>query len=1051
MNAPRPTLMRGIVSTALRFRFIVVAAAVAMMVFGTLQLPNMRVDVFPEFAPPRVEIQTICLGLTTTDVEQLVTVPLEQALTGVNGLDDLRSRSVPQLSAIEMIFKQGTDELEARQLVAERLDNVAPTLPTWASPPVMLPPVSATGRTMQIGMTSKTHSVIAMSMMAYWTIRGRLLRVPGVSNVAIWGERLHMMTVQVRPDQLARHKVTLDNVMETTSDSVDSGLLRFSAGSVIGTGGVIQGPTQQLGVRHVLPIVTPADLAQVPLQGRPRLSIGDVARVRVAHQPLVGDAIIDNKPGLLLVVEKSPWANTLQLTQGVKQAINELEPGLPGIEFDTRIFQQARFIETSIHNLREALLLGFLLVVVILMLFLFEWRVALISLLTIPLSLMATVLILDWQGATINTMTLAGLVIALGAVVDDAIIDVENILRRLRQHRRSGSGRSTGSVILEASLEVRGPIVHATLIIVAAAVPVFLLQGLTGAFFRPLAISYTLAIVASMGVALTVTPALCLILLRKAPVERHESPVVKWLQARYTTLLRSILHRPIRAYATFAIIGVLGVLAVPQLGQELFPTFKERDFLVHWISTPGTSVAEERRTTIRVSKELEAIPGVRSFGSHIGQAFLGEEVAGVNFGESWISVSDNADLDTTLAAVHRVIDRYPGLYRDVLTYLNERIEEVLTGAKEPIVVRVYGDNLHVIRAKAHQIQHLLASVPGLADLHTDLQVDEPQIEVTVKLRKAAQYGLKPGDVRRAASTMIAGEEVGDIFRSGKAYDTMVWSTPSSRNNVTDMRDMLLDTPNGGKVPLWKVADARVMPIPNVIERQGGSRRIDVGAQVEGRDLGSVVADIQQRLAHVSYPRGYHAELLGEYAERQSAQRTLFASAFIALAVILLLLQLSFGSWRLAVFSLLTLVMALVGGALAVWIGGGVVSLGALVGFFTVFGIAARNGILLINHCQHLEKYEGETFGLELVLRGARERLSPILMTSLATGLALVPLVVLGDRPGQEIEYPLAVVILGGLVTSTLLNLLVVPSLYLKLGKTLRSRRDERSGGEPAPA
>jgi Cu/Ag efflux pump CusA len=460
-------------------------------------------------------------------------------------------------------------------------------------------------------------------------------------------------------------------------------------------------------------------------------------------------------------------------------------------------------------------------------------------------------------------------------------------------------------------------------------------------------------------------------------------------------------------------------------------------------------VAEERRTTIRVGKELEAIPGVRSFASHIGQAFLGEEIAGVNFGEMWISVSDNADLDQTLARVHRVIDRYPGLYRDVLTYLNERIEEVLTGAKEPIVVRVFGDNLNVIRAKAHQIEHRLAGIPGLVDLHTDLQVNEPQIEVTVKLAKAAQYGLKPGDVRRAASTMIAGEEVGDIFRGAKAYNVAVWSTPSSRNNVTDIRNMLLDTPNGGKVPLWKVAKAQVRPIPNVIERERGSRRIDVGANVSGRDLGSVVADVQDRLEHVSYPRGYHAELLGEWSERQAAQQRLYSSAILAIVAILLLLQLSFGNWRLAVFSLVTLVMALVGGVLAIWVAGGIVSLGALVGFFTVFGIAARNGILLINHCQHLERVEGQPFGLELVLRGARERLSPILMTSLATGLALVPLVVRGDLPGQEIEYPLAVVILGGLVTSTLLNLLVVPSLYLKFGKALRSRRDDSETTVPA--
>src|SRR5690348_3997780 len=741
MNSAEPqTLMRWIISSSLRFRHLVVAAAVAMMVLGITLVPRMHVDVFPEFAPPRVVIQTACVGLSTSDVEQLVTVPLEASLNGIQGLDDMRSKSVPQLSSIELLFKPGTDLLRARQLVQERLAAVSPSLPTWAAPPVILAPVSATGRAMQIGMTSSTRSLIDMSMTAYWTIRARLLRVPGVANVAIWNERLKLMAVLAEPSKMRAAGVSLDQVMQTTSDAVDSGLLRFSTGAVIGTGGSIESANQRIGVRNVLPVVTPADLAQTTVsetRGH-AVRLGDVATVRHEHQPLIGDAIIDGGPGLLLVIEKLPWANSLQMTAGVEQALRDLKPGLPGITFDTKVFQQADFVKLAISNLTQALVLGFILVVVILVLFLFEWRAALISLITIPLSLIATMLVLYARGATINTMTLAGLVIALGAVVDDAIIDVENITRRLREERLHGGGRPTATVILRACLEVRSPIVYATLIIVAALIPVFLLTGLTGAFFRPLAVSYTLAIVASMAVALTVTPALCLLLLRKAPVERHESPVVRWLQAHYTTLLRSILHKPRRAYATFAVIGILGVLAVPQLGQELFPTFKERDFLVHWISAPGTSVIEQRRTTIRVGKELEAIPGVRSFGSHIGQAFLGEEIAGVNFGEAWISVSDNADVDQTLARVHRVIDRYPGLYRDVLTYLNERIEEVLTGAKEPIVVRVFGDNLHVIRAKAHQIQHRLAGIPGLVDLHTDLQVDEPQIEVTVKLAQSAK-------------------------------------------------------------------------------------------------------------------------------------------------------------------------------------------------------------------------------------------------------------------------------------------------------------------------
>ncbi|MCW2723703.1 MAG: acriflavin resistance protein [Frankiales bacterium] len=1035
--------MGWIVGSSLRFRYLVLALACGMLTLGTGALPAMRVDVFPEFAPPRVEVQTACLGLSTSDVESLVTVPLEQALNGVADLETMRSKSVPQLSSIQILFKQGTDLLTARQLVQERLDSVVTSLPTWAAPPLMLPPVSTTGRVMQIGMSSKDHSQIAMSMMAYWTVRARLLRVPGVANVALWGEKLRMMQVQVDPAKMKKQDVSLPAVMEATSDAVDSGLLKFSSASVIGTGGGVETPNQRLDVRHVLPIVTPADLARVPFEsnqdGR-RVTIGDVATVKEDHQPLIGDAVINDGPGLLLVVEKLPWANTLELTRGVEEAVKTLQPGLPGITFDTTIFQQSRFIDTAIHNLTQSLLLGFLLVVVILGLFLFEWRVAVISLLTIPLSLLATLLVLAARGATVNTMTLAGLVIALGAVVDDAIIDVENILRRLRQQRLAGSTESTSTTILHASLEVRSPIVYATLIIVAAAVPVFLLQGLTGAFFRPLAVSYTLAILASMVVALTVTPALSLILLRNAPVERHESPVVRMLQARYSRLLSRIAARPRGAYATFGVITLTGVLVLPLLGQSLFPAFKERDFLMHWVTEPGTSAAEMQRITIRGSRELRAIPGVRNFGSHIGQAFQGEEVVGVNFGENWVSVDESADYDKTVEHLRKVVAGYPGMYHDVLTYLNERIEEVLTGAKEPIVVRIYGENLQVLRDKADEVRAAIAKVPGIGDEHVDLQVDVPQIQVEVDLKKAAAYGLKPGDVRRAAATLTAGEEVGDIFRAGKAYDVVVWSTPGTRSSVSSISDLMLDTPTGTRVPLGKVATVAVRPNPNVIEREHDSRRIDVGAQARGRDLGSVSRDVSAAVAKIGFPRGYHAEVLGEYKERQAAQRRMLGLGAAALLAILLLLQASFRSWRLALLVMLTLPMALVGGVLGAYVGGGIISLGSLVGFFTVFGIAARNSILLINHCQYLEEHEGEPFGPALVIRGARERLSPILMTSLATGLALVPLVVLGDRPGHEIEHPLAIVILGGLVTSTLLSLFVVPSLYLRFARPGRSAR-----------
>jgi CzcA family heavy metal efflux pump len=1047
-------MMRWIIGSSLKFRFLVVAVAAATVFLGLVQVRQLPVDVFPEFAPPRVEIQTACIGLSASEVEALVTTPLEDTLNGLPGLDALRSKSVAQLSSIQLIFERGTDLIQARQLVTERLATVTPTLPTWAAPPIMLQPLSSTSRVMKIGLASATLSTIDMSMISYWTIRARLLRVPGVANVAIWGERLDMLQVQVDPERLKRNRVSLDKVMRVTADALDAGILRFSSGAVIGTGGFVDTPNQRLAVQHVLPIITPDDLAQVPVEqrgGKP-LRLGDVADVVKDHQPLIGDAVINDGPGLMLIVEKLPWGNTLDVTRGVEAAIDQMRPGLPGIEIDTSIFRPATFVETAIHNLSRALLLGSILVILILIFFLYDWRAAVISAVAIPLSLLAAGMVLYLRGATINTMILAGLVISVGVVVDDAIIDVENIVRRLRQHRMETGDRSlasTSRIVLNSSLEVRSAIVYATLIDVVAILPVFFMEGLTGAFFRPLAFSYALAVLASMLVALTVTPALSLILLHRSPLERRHSPLVRWLQRSYVAVLGRIIRSPRPALAVVGVIALLGVAVVPTLGQSLLPDFKERDFLMHWVTAPGTSHPEEVRITTEASKELRAIPGVRNFGAHIGQALLADEVVGVDFGENWISVDPKVDYDKTLAAIQEVVDGYPGLRRDVQTYLKERIREVLTGSGEAIIVRISGPDLGVLRKKAEEVRRAIAGVDGIVEDHVDLQKDIPQVDVTVDLEKAQRYGIKPGDVRRAAATLIAGEEVGDVFRDGKAYDVQVWSKPEVRRSLTDIRKLLIDTPRGGHVRLSEVAEIRLKPTPNAIEREANTRKIDVGANVRGRTLGSVVGDVEARLAQVQFPLGYSFNLIGELAERQAANQRLQRYAIVAGIGILLLLVLAFGSWRLGSMAFLALPMALVGGLLAAYaFSGGIISLGSLVGFFTVLGIVARNGIMLISHCQHLERYEGETFGSELVLRGAKERLSPILMTALATGLALVPLVVAGEIPGAEIEHPMAIVILGGLVTATLLNLFIVPTLYLRFGRKRNRPASSNAGGVP---
>lgn len=1035
-------MLSFIVRSSLKFRFLVVAMAVALMVVGALQLPNSQVDVFPEFAPPKVEVQTPSLGLTAGEVEELVTVPLEEALNGAPGLDRIRSKSVPQYSQIVLEFEPGTDLLKARQEVAERISIVTPQLPTWASPPFIIQPLSSTSRVMKIGLSSDSLSTIDMSMIAYWKMRARLLGVPGVANVPIWGERIEMLQVQVDPERMQANHVSLDQVMNATADSLDAGLLRFSSGGYIGTGGWVETPNQRLNVQHTLAIRGPDELAKVPVglqdDGTPIL-LGDVADVVIDHQPLLGDAVINGGEGLMLIVEKLPWANTLDVTAGVEAAIQEMQPGLPDMKIDTTIFRPATFVEHSIDNLSSTLIQGSLLVVLVLALFLFSWRSALISLVTIPLSLTASLLVLYWRGTTINTMVLAGLVIALGAVVDDAIVDTENIVRRLREHRTATDDpRSTGRVIFDASLEVRGAVVYASMIEALALLPVFFLTGLTGAFFRPLATSYALAVLVSMIVALVTTPALSLIVLRNAKLDRHESPLVGFLQRAYVRLLNPIVRKPVAAYMSVGLLVVAGAGVYPRLGQELLPDFKERDFLMHWVTKPDTSLAEEVRITTASAAELQAIPGVRNFGSHIGQAFLADEPYGVYFGENWISIDENVDYDETVAKIQEVVDGYPGLRRDVQTYLKERIREVLSGSSDTIVVKLFGDDLETLRDTAEDVKEMMAEVEGVVDENVQLLQQVPQVEVTVRLDDAERVKLTPGDVRRAAATFVSGEEVGDIFRDGKAYDVNVWSAPEDRNSLTDIENLPLDTPDGGVVLLKDVADVKLTPKPSSIPHEGGLRTIVIGANVSGRDLGSVAGDINDRLEDMQLPLGYFAEIDGEYTERQDANRRLLQYGGIAALGIFLLLLTSMRSARLAALSFFTLPMALVGGVIAAYaFGDGVLSLGSLVGFFTILGIVARNGIMQISHFQHLEQHEGETFGPELVMRGAKERLAPIVMTALTTGLALVPLLIAGNIAGQEIEYPMAIVILGGLVTSTLLNLFVVPSLYLQFGKRRR--------------
>lgn len=1024
--------MSWLVESALKLRVAVVALSILLIVVGIRLVPELPLDVFPEFSPPYVEIQTEAPGLSAEEVENLVTFPLENALVGTPGLDTIRSKSVLGLSSIRLLLNYDADVYRTRQLVQERLASETPRLPVVARAPVILQPLSSLSRMMKIGMWSDELDQRELTELAVWSIRPRLMAIPGVANVAIWGQRNKEFQVLVDPQKLRDHQVTLDTVIKSAGDAV-----------VLDAGGFVDTPNQRLAVRQLSPVRTPGDLAKtvVAYQNGAVLHLGDVAEIKVGSPPAIGDAIINDVPGLLLIVEKQPAANMLEVTRKVEEALDLMKPGLQGVEIDSTIFRPATFIERSIDNLTHALLTGCVLVVIVLVLFLFDWRTAVISLTAIPLSLVATVVVLYWWGLTINTMIIAGLVIALGEVVDDAIIDVENIVRRLRINHAEGHPKSSFRVVLEASLEVRSAVVYATAIIILVFLPIFFLEGLPGAFFRPLALGYVLAITASLLVALLVTPALSLLILPWGKKEAHEPPMSRWLRRPYHAILPWFVRRPIAAIVVLIASFAGTFWLTNQLGQEFLPNFQETDFLMHFVERPGTSIEAMDRVTIEASKELRAIPGVRNFGSHIGRAEAADEVVGPNFTELWISIDESADYDRTHQEIVETVEGYPGLYRDVLTYLRERVKEVLTGSSSSIVVRIYGPDLDGLREKAQEVAAAMEKVEGVGHLKVEPQVLVPQVEVRLRPDAAERFGLTPGQVRRAVTTILRGAKVGEVYENQKKYNVVVWGNEQARSDLTALHDLRIDTPTGGQVPLRDLADVSIVPAPNEVKREGGSRRIDVSCDAEGRDLGSVARDIEVAVQNVPFDHGYHPEFLGEYTARQESQNQLFALSAISLIGMVLILYVDFQSLRLTMIVALTIPFALIGGVVASWIAGGVLSLGSLIGFVTVLGIAARNGIMLVSHYRHLQVEEGEEFGLKLVVRGAEERLLPILMTVLTTSLALLPLAISGNKPGHEIEYPLAVVIVGGLVTSTILNLFILPPLYLLFAKPHQASND----------
>jgi Cu/Ag efflux pump CusA len=1030
-------MLAWLISSSLRLRNLIVVVAAGLLILGAVGIRTKPLDVIPELSPLSLTVKTESLGLSSAEVESLITVPLEaDLLNGVPWLQVIQSESMAGLSTIEMVFAPGTDLMKARQMVQERLTQ-AHALPNVSSPPVMLQPVSSASRVMNIGLSSTSVSLIDMSVQARWNIAPRLAGVPGVANVSIWGQRERQVQVHVDGRNLRDKGIKLEQVIKTTGEAVWSSPLTYLNSSTPGTGGFIDTPNQRLNIRHQLPITTARTFSKVALTGTAS-RIGDIAHVLEGHQPLIGDAIIGDGPGLMVAIEKFPGFNTLEVTRGVERALEELKPGLPGIEIDSTIYHPASFIERATGNLGKAVIISIVLVAAALGLLMGNWRAAVIALAAISLSFVTAGLVLHAAGISLSMMVIAGLLVAAGVIVHDGILDVDNALRRLRAPRDGSSGFL---VIARAMLETRRPMVYASLIIVVAVLPVLFIQSRSGAFFAPMAWAYIAAVSASMAVALLATPALAALLLAHAPLTPEGgSPRSNSLMNKSAGLFARIggpvARAPIACIAAGVVAAVACVAIWRTLERDMVPSFKETDLVVEWEGPPGTSLQAMTQTTAGLLRDLRQIPGVRNASADLGRALLCncERATDVNAGKVWVNIDPKADYDATVDAVEAAVTAYPGMRGRLGTYLSAKLREALTGDPDSITVRLYGNNLDVIRAKAQEIRALMAKIPGIENPQVELQIEEPAIEVKVDVDRAAKFGLKPGDVRRATSAIVGGITVGALFEDQKVFDVVVWGRPEMRDNIDDVRNLMIQSESGSQVPLAQVADVRIAPAVSIIRRQGSSRRIDVSAKVDERPLGDVAHDVAQSIKQVTFPFEHHAEVLGEYKERRAALRSIYGYMAAAAVLMFLLTQAVLRSWALAALSLLGVPIAVLGGLAAVAIAAdGDFSLGSLLGLGAVLALTVRQGIALVAHFQHLQLHEGEPFGEALVRRGVQEQFPSIMASSVTTLVLALPFAILGDVAGLEIVHPLAVVVVGGIVTSTLGTLLVVPALYARFG------------------
>jgi CzcA family heavy metal efflux pump len=976
-----------------------------------------------------VVIQTEAPGLSPEETETLVTRPIEAVLNGVAGVESMRSQSIQGLSVVTLVFTDRTNIFLARQMVAERLSQAAEELPLGVPPPKMEPLTSSASMVLVLGLTSDERSLMELRTFADWTMTPRLQGVPGVAKVVTFGGEVREIQVQVNPDRLLGYDLALEDVLEAAREATG-----------VRGAGFIDTPAQRITVRIEGQPVAPKELGEAVVVRRvgATLRIKDVARVVEAPAPKIGAASIMGKPGVLLIVSSQFGANTIEVTDALERTIDELALAFASerIHVHPGLFRPATFIETAIENVQESLLLGSALVAAVLVLFLFNLRTAFISLTAIPLSLLMAVIILDWFGATLNTITLGGLVIAIGEVVDDAIIDVENIFRRMSENHLRGSPRSTFCVILDASLEVRSAIVYATFVVALVFLPVLMMSGLQGRLFAPLGIAYILAVMASLLVAITVTPAISHLLLR-GPLRTSDPPFAVFLKSRYDRALRAMMARPRTVIAGALMLCLGAVTTIPFFGGAFLPEFLEGHFIVHMSMVPGTSLDESLRLGRELTEELRKNPKIRSVSQQVGRAEDADDIWGTHYSEFHVDLVplEGEEAEMVVDEIRGALTKFPGAYFVIMPFLTERIEETVSGISAPVAVKIFGDDLDTLDRLGREVEVVLGEVHGAVDVQRLLRPGAPETVVRLRPDRLRQFGLRPVAVMDAVQMALQGTDVAQSYEGSRVFDISVILEPQRRSDPEMIGSLPLRGEHGIRIPLRELADIGLTTGHYVVEHDGTQRRQAVTCGVRGRDVASFVAEAKERVAAgIAFPEGYYPAFSGAAEARAKAQEELLLWSGIAGVGVVLLLAIAYRDVRNLMLVLANLPFALVGGVAAVFATGGWLSVGSLVGFVTLFGITTRNSIMMVSHFEHLVITEGYRWNLETAIRGASERLLPVLMTAFTTALGLLPMAIGAGEPGREIEGPLAIVILGGLATSTILNLLVLPTVALHYGR-----------------